>query len=94
MSMNGAPLAPLHAVLTTQQAADMLNVSRPTLVKLLGEGAITYEQVGRHRRIRLADLLDYQKRSRHDRKSMLDELTRVASEDGTADSVDDFVQTR
>lgn len=87
-------VAPLHAVLTTQQAADMLNISRPTLVRLLEAGEIAYEQHGRHRRVRLADLLDYQKRSRTERRVALAELTRTAAEDGTADTEIGFVHTR
>jgi excisionase family DNA binding protein len=87
-------IAPLHAVLTTQQAADMLNISRPTLVKLLEDGEIGYDKPGRHRRIRLADVLDYQQRSRRERRAMLDDLTRTASDNGTADDIDEFPQTR
>lgn len=87
-------IAPLHAVLTTQQAAEMLNISRPTLIKLLEDGEIGYDKPGRHRRIRLADVLDYQRRSRRERRGLLDELTHTASEDGTADEIDGFGQTR
>lgn len=87
-------IAPLHAVLTTQQAADMLNISRPTLVKLLEQHEIPFEQRGRHRRVRLSDVLEYQQRSRSERRVKLAELTRTASEDGTADNIDGFIQTR
>lgn len=87
-------IAPQHAVLTTQQAAELLNISRPTLVRLLEEGQLPYEQRGRHRRVRLTDVLDYQERSRYERKAKLDELTHSASEDGTADKIDGFIQTR
>jgi excisionase family DNA binding protein len=87
-------IAPLQAVLTTQQAAEMLNISRPTLVKLLEDGEIGYDKPGRHRRIRLADVLDYQQRSRRERHTMLDDLTRTASDNGTADDIDEFPQTR
>lgn len=87
-------IAPQHAVLTTQQAAEMLHISRPTLVRLLEDGEIPFEQRGRHRKVRLVDVLDYQERSRHQRKTMLDELTHSAGEDGTADKIDGFVRTR
>lgn len=87
-------IAPQHAVLTTQQAAEMLNISRPTLVKLLEDGEIAYEQRGRHRHVRLGDVVEYQQRSRRERRDKLTELTRTAEQDGTADTVDEFVQTR
>jgi excisionase family DNA binding protein len=87
-------IAPLHAVVSTQQAAELLAISRPTLIKLLDEGAIPYSLPGQHRRIRLADVLDYQQRTRYQRRGMLDELSRAASEDGSADEADQFVRTR
>ncbi|MEV6644698.1 helix-turn-helix domain-containing protein [Amycolatopsis sp. NPDC051371] len=90
-------VVPRHAVLTTQEAADMLNISRPTLVKLLEAGEIRYEQPGRHRKVRLQDVLDYQQRARHRRRMALDEMTARASEeesDVEADNVDRIIQTR
>jgi excisionase family DNA binding protein len=71
-------VAPTSMKLTTQEAADLLGVSRPTLVKLLESGRIAYEQPGRHRRVRLVDLLAYQDAARVDRRAALDELTRDA----------------
>jgi len=71
-------VAPTSTRLTTQEAADLLGVSRPTLVKLLESGHIPYKQPGRHRRVRLIDLLAYRDAARRDRTSALDDLTREA----------------
>ncbi|WP_424467040.1 excisionase family DNA-binding protein [Pseudoclavibacter helvolus] len=70
--------------LTTQQAANLLGISRPTLVRLLVDHEIPFETPtgGRHRRLRLQDVLDYRDRKRADRIARLDELTAQASEDG------------
>jgi excisionase family DNA binding protein len=72
----------LEAELTTGEAADILGVSRPYLVRLLEEGAIPYHKVGTHRRIRAKDLLDYLERSRQQGKDLLDQLTAEAQELG------------
>jgi excisionase family DNA binding protein len=71
--------------LTTQEAADLLGISRPTLVKLLEDGEIPFEQPGRHRRVRLVDLLDYQERSHRERGKALDELIEMTEELGLYD---------
>ncbi|WKU03972.1 helix-turn-helix domain-containing protein [Micromonospora sp. HUAS LYJ1] len=68
-------IAPQHTTLTTQQAADMLGVSRPTLTKLLDEGKIPHERPSSHRRIRLADVLKYQEQRRQERRRLLQSMT-------------------
>ncbi len=73
-------IAPVHQRLTTQEAADLLGVSRPTLVKLLEAGDIPFEQPGRHRRVRLADVLAYRARSSLERRAALDRMVEIADE--------------
>jgi excisionase family DNA binding protein len=75
-------LVPRTQRLTTQEAADFLGVSRPTLVKLLEAGEIPYDQPGRHRRLLFTDLLAYQTRQRANRRTALDQMTENASEAG------------
>jgi len=83
-------IAPQHTVLTTGEAADLLGVSRPTLVRLLESGEIPFEQPGRHRRVRLADLIAHQARSRRARAASLDEMVRSSEDAGLYDLPDDL----
>ena len=73
-------IAPVHQRLTTQEAADLLGVSRPTLVKLLETDEIPFEQPGRHRRVRLADVLAYRARASGERRAALDRMVQIADE--------------
>jgi excisionase family DNA binding protein len=75
-------VAPHNQRLTTQEAADLLGISRPTLVRLLDEGRIPFEKPGRHRRVLLVDVLEYQKQRRIDQDSGLDELVRISEDTG------------
>ena len=77
---NMVTLVPVGTMLTTQQAADMLNVSRPHLTKLLKEGKIHFEEVGKHRRVALADLMAYREEKSRSQETALDELARLGQE--------------
>jgi len=74
----GVSIIPENAELTTVQAAAILNVSRPYLIKLLAEGAIPYRKVGKHRRILMEDVMTYKNRIDQEREAVLDQLAADA----------------
>lgn len=68
-------ISPQYRRVTTQQAADLLNVSRPTVIKFLNEGKLPFERVGTHRKILLADLLSFREDRRREQYAALDSMS-------------------
>lgn len=77
---DGISILPYSAKLTTQEAADFLGMSRPTFVKILESGEIPYDMAGRHRRVTLRDVVDYQDRAQRERREALAELAKDSIE--------------
>lgn len=78
-------VAPIDQVLTTQQSADFLGISRPTLVKVLENGDIPFEKINRHRRVKLSDLVNYQQERKKRVREGLRDMARLSMEDGSFD---------
>lgn len=92
-SGRGVSIIPQDLKLTTQNAADFLGISRPTLVKLLESGAIPFEKVGRHRRVTLRDLLTYRDKFRVTRRTALRQMARAGQEAGLLELTAQDLQT-
>jgi excisionase family DNA binding protein len=84
----GVSVAPLSAMLTTQEAADYLGISRPTLVRILERGEMPMEKPGRHRFVRLKDLVKYSNRMKEQRQAALEQLVADAEDEAMYDRYD------
>jgi excisionase family DNA binding protein len=79
---NAVKILPIQAELTTQQTADLLNISRPTLIQILEQGVIPYRKVGTHRRVPFAMAMEYKRKLEADRRAALAELVAYDQELG------------
>jgi len=79
-------VVPVGRELTTRQAADLLNVSRQYLVRLLDEGRIAFRKTGKHRRLRIEDVLEFKEKRDKDRRAGLRELSQMSQAFGGYDS--------
>lgn len=84
----GKPISivPIATEITTQAAAELIGCSRPHLIKLLEKGEITYTKIGKHRRIKYQDVLDYKKKVKAEQRKLLIEMMKADEESGLYDS--------
>lgn len=84
----GKPISivPVATEVTTQKAAEVLGCSRPHIVSLLEEGKIDYTKVGKHRRVKLEDVLEYKKEMKRAQKQKIIEIMKADEESGLYDS--------
>ena len=80
-------ISPTSQTLTTQQAADLLGISRPTLIKALDNGKLPFTRSGTHRRLALTDVLDYREQRRRDRYAAIEALSVDVNESDDIDEV-------
>ncbi|MET7773404.1 helix-turn-helix domain-containing protein [Nocardia sp. NPDC005366] len=93
MAGQAVTIQPQRTVLTTQEAAEILGITRPTLVRLLRSGKIPFTTPGRHRRVELADVLEFQQQLRKRRREVLEEMAEESAGDPD-EAVDGFFETR
>jgi excisionase family DNA binding protein len=84
----GKPISivPIATEITTQAAAELIGCSRPHLIKLLEKGEITYTKIGKHRRIKYQDVLEYKKKVKAEQRKLLIEIMKADEESGLYDS--------
>lgn len=88
VTSQGKPLSivPIATEMTTQAAAELIGCSRPHLVKLLESGEINYTKVGKHRRVKYEDIIEYKKKMKANQESILEKMMRSDEELGLYDS--------
>lgn len=79
---NSVNITPVHAELTTQEGADMLNMSRPTFIKLLDSGVIPFNRIGNRRKVPFSSVIEYKQNLEEQRLAVLDELSTLDQEFG------------
>lgn len=79
---NSVNITPIHAELTTQEAADLLNMSRPTFIKLLDSGDLPHSRTGNRRKVAFSDVMNYKQSLEKKRLAALDELSALDQELG------------